>query len=274
VPKAATIKYGNRVYSAKLSPFYTNFQWLKGGKEAEVTQVSIFQESNSVDSKYLAAAVQSIASYREFRIDIKFATKVTQLKDADLIFWLSSRKLSDEISASFTKQARVFIYAPGKVINLNSFINLQHGSQENGDPSLHKRILGDDYCGNTLWSDYQGTPLLTKETREGRAFYKLYTRLNPNWTSLVWQDQFVRSLIPIVSPEVSPYDDFGYVNVPSDQRQMDIKISNASRKYSGEPSQQSFVKEPLSYLFWIFAFGLFCLERFISLVKRKGLTNG
>jgi hypothetical protein len=273
-PKTAAINYGDRMYSAKLSPFYTNFKWLKNGDNTGVIRVAIFQESNAADSRYVASAVQSIASYRELRADIKYVTNATQLNDADLIFWLSPKKLSDEVLSGFKKQAKIYLYAPGKAIELNSFVNLKNGSQTPGDPSLSKRIVVKDYQGAIIWSDYQGTPLLTKEIKEGRDLYQLYTRFNPNWTSLVWQDQFVKSLIPIVSPEVSAYSDFGYVSVPQDQRVTDIKISNTRKKAGNESGRQTINKEPLNNLFWMIGFSLFCLERFISLVKRRRLTNG
>ncbi|MEJ7558875.1 MAG: BatA domain-containing protein [Pedobacter sp.] len=270
--KTTTIKYGERMYSAKLSPFYISFQRLPG-VDTGVTHVSIFQESNSLDSKYLASAVQSIASYRGFKVELKYVRNVSRLSDADLIFWLSPENLSDKIIGSFKKQARIFAYATGKVASLNSFISLQDGSQVNDDPSLHKRIVGNNYLGATIWSDYQGTPLLTKESKGGHDLYKLYTRFDRSWTSLVWQDQLVRSLIPIVSPEVSAYQNFGYVNVSGDPRILEIKIPEPGNEYSKKSDTQILIKERLSFPFWFFAFLLFCLERYLSLIKRREATN-
>ena len=259
------VKYESRTYIATLSPDYMRFDVQENTINSELTNISIFQESESIDSKYLVSALRSIASYRNYKIAIKYATSPFQLRDADLIFWLSSRVLPDNFFETLEKDAKVLMYAQGKVINLNSFLNLQTGSQSDADPRLYKRVVADKYSGTAIWSDYQGSPVLTKESFRSHELYKLYSRFNQSWTNLVWQDQFVRSLVPIVSPEVSAYDDFGYLNISEDQRLINTnEILKSERGNDKKVIQESLVKEPLNHMFWILGFCLFCVERYIS----------
>lgn len=258
------VKFGSRVYAGTLGPGYMRFGLLKNTINSELVHIAIFQEKESFDSKYLVSAIRSIASYRNFDIVVEYATSPLQLGNADLIFWLSSRVLPDKSFKDFKKDARVLVYAQGKVANLNSFMSMQTGGQSNGEPKLYKRINADKYTGTAIWSDYQGSALLTKESFNGHDLYKLYTHFNQSWTSLVWQDQFVRSLVPIVSPESAAYDDFGYLNVAEDRRLMNAEIPKSEAGDTKTVIQESLVKEPLNLLFWIFGFCLLCVERLIS----------
>jgi hypothetical protein len=258
------VQYGSRAYVGTLSPDFMRFDLMKNTINSEFTHISIFQEANSIDSKYLASALHSIASYRNYKIQVDYATNPSQLRNADLIFWLSSRVMPDKAFDTFKKGAKVLKYAQGKVVNLNSFVSVQTGSQSDADPKLYKRVVANKYSGAAIWSDYQGSPVLTKENFRGHDLYKLYTRFNQNWTNLVWQDQFVRSMVPVVSQEVSAYDDFGYLDVSEDQRLMTTKLPKNEASPTKQVVQTSLVKEPINHLFWILGFCLFCVERFMS----------
>ena len=267
------IKYGSRTYVGTLSPDYIRFELMKNSINSEFIHISIFQETNTIDTKYLVSALRSIASYRNYKIEIDYPTSPSQLRNSDLIFWLSSRALPDKSFETFKTNAKVFIYAQGKVVNLNSFISMQPGSQSDADPKLQKRIDADKYLGTAIWSDYQGSPVLTKESFRGHDLYKLYTRINQSWTNLVWQDQFVRSLVPIFSQEVSAYHDFGYLNASQDQRLMTTELPKNELSDNKQVVQKSLVKEPLNHLFWILGFCLFCVERFMSYRIRRRVAH-
>ena len=198
-------------------------------------------------------------------MNIGYVSSPLQLRNADLIFWLSTNPLTEKTIQPFKKDARIFLYASGKVSTSNSYINMQNGSRSNADPRLYKRVVAGNYTGATIWSDYEGSALLTKESFHGHELYKFYSRFNQSWTNLVWQDQFVRALIPIVGPELADNDDFGYLNVAEDQRRMTTEIPNSKVQSNQSVHQENEIKKPLNVLFWILGFLLFCLERLVSL---------
>jgi hypothetical protein len=271
--KNKAVKFGSRDYVGTFNPAYTRFEQLKNTPDTGVINIAIFQDASTVDAKYLSSAISAIATYRSYKLNIEYVSSPLQLRNADLIFWLSPKTLTDKTIETFKKDARLFLYASGKVANSNSYISMQNGSQSNADPRLYKRVVANSYPGAAIWSDYEGAALLTKESFHGHELYKFYSRFNQSWTNLVWQDQFVRALIPIVGPELTDYDDFGYLNVAEDQRRMTTEIPNSKVQSNQSVHQENEIKKPLNVLFWILGFLLFCLERLVSLRLRRRVSH-
>lgn len=271
--KKKGLKFGERIYNATLNPAYTKFDLLNSSLDSSNVQIAIFQQSNSVDAKYLIAAIQSIASYRGLKIVVKSITDPKQLNYANIVFWLSSKDLSDQVLNTFKQNAKVFEYAKGKSVDLNSLLSLNTGGAATNNPKLYRRIIATKYTGDVIWLDFQGTPILTQQKKRGRVMYKLYTRFNQNWTSLVWQDQFVRALVPIISPENAEYEDFGYLNVSNDQRLLNNNLPINKNYNVSTPKIQIMTKESLNHVFWIIGFLLFVLERILALRKGRRVIN-
>jgi len=267
------VRFGNRGYVGTFNPAYTKFEQLKNTPDTGVINIAIFQDASTVDAKYLSSAISAISTYRSYKMNIGYVSSPLQLRNADLIFWLSTNPLTEKTIQPFKKDARIFLYASGKVSTSNSYINMQNGSRSNADPRLYKRVVAGNYTGATIWSDYEGSALLTKESFHGHELYKFYSRFNQSWTNLVWQDQFVRALIPIVGPELADNDDFGYLNVAEDQRRMTTEIPNSKEQSNQSVHQENEIKKPLNVLFWILGFLLFCLERLVSLRFRRRVSH-
>jgi hypothetical protein len=271
--KNKRVRFGSRDYVGTINPAYTKFEQLKDTPDTGVINIAIFQDASTVDAKYLSSAISAISTYRSYKMNIGYVSSPLQLRNADLIFWLSSKTLTEKTIQTFKKDARIFLYASGKVANSNSYISMQNGSQSNADPRLYKRVVANSYPGAAIWSDYEGAALLTKENFNGHELYKFYARFNQSWTNLVWQDQFVRALIPIVGPELADYDDFGYLNVPEDQRPMTTEIPNSKAQSNQSGHLENEIRKPLNVLFWILGFLLFCLERLVSLRFRRRVSH-
>ncbi|MES2653764.1 MAG: BatA domain-containing protein [Bacteroidota bacterium] len=243
----------DKVYKGESTPSLTRYAVNKS-QNLPVVTVAIYNPKGD-DAKYIKAALNAITDFTTR----KFET-VTRVNEADVVFWLS-----DELIPSSVNKA--FIYKIGKIENVNSTLLLSAESNQNID--LKKRIALDSLKGDVIWVDGWGQPMLIKENKTNHFYF--YSRFNPQWNDLVWNEQFVKALIPIVLGNQTA-SDFGFEDHDADQRVLGQAFFQDSKiKTSGVLT--STTNQPLDNLIWGVAFILLIIERILSFRNKTKLEN-
>ena len=187
---------------------------------------------------------------------------------ADWLFWLTDEGIPQSISAR-----KIFRYAKGREINTASWFKIEGDVNKEEEGINLSRIIQSgkgpaSVDQQKIWSDGYGNPLLTLDQKILKT-YTLYTHFNPEWNGLVWSKSFPEMLLQLLYP----LDD-GFTH-PYDQRVIDVSQMLPDNRVSQRKSKQKFTQVVLlEKLFWLFAFAMFCLERFLSFKIKKEAAYG
>lgn len=226
----------------------------------------LLHSDNPLDAKYVKAAINAIGDYLDQPINI---SGQNSFKPLDAVFWLANTEVPGSISKNLKTNAVLFKYAPGKTIAENSFISF--GNTPIGDASsarILKRTTG-KARGQILWEDGFGEALLTLQQQQQVHEYTFYSRFNPQWTDLVWKDQFVEVLFPLLYGQTNIT--FGFETQPT------IAQVNEQPFASFESSKNNTVlispRVNLDKYLWILAFLVFLAERWLTYRKPSDLKR-
>ncbi len=259
--KTWTTNFIGKDYEAKSSPSLTTYK----SKEVQdlATITVMIHEPKGNDSKYIKAGLRTIADFTKRKIEIKTYTSELQ---ADLIFWLSEQAIPSSYLAKLKPKSKVFSYTIGKVNVTNS--TLQFSNSISSQIALYKRIDVKKPQGEIIWRDGFGEALLIKQQNNQISRFYFYSRFNPQWTDLVWNDQFVNLLIPIVLGDQNAIG-FGFEQNENDQR---LFSANQNLLINGNESNTvatRFENIALAKYLWILALLILGIERFLSFRKTK-----
>jgi len=222
--------------------------------------VSIYDPVGN-DAKYVRSALNAIADFTKRKIAIQNFNTATAAQ-ADVIFWLSEQEPAFK---KLKAGAKIFAYKKGKVANVNATLSLTDGTSNSNEIKLFKHIHTDNESGKIVWKDGYGEPILLNDKKN---YFSFYSRLNPQWTDLVWNEQFVNALMPIVLGEKNSTD-FGFETHSSDQRVIAAEQNlNIAVNKSGSVIEVS-KNEPLYVFLWILALITLLIERILSFRKTK-----
>ena len=253
--KTWTTKFLDKVYEGKSTSNLTSYS--SSINQDLPTIRAVIYEPNGNDAKYIRAALNAIADFTKRKIEIVGWNSISANK-ADVLFWLSEQPVT---TANLKKGSKLFTYQKGKTIAVNStLLNIE----------LKKRIASDGFKGLAVWTDGFGEPILVKESNASLSHYHFYSRFNPQWTELVWNEQFVKALVPLVL-DSSNDADFGFEDHDADQRvlakeQIFVANMNATTKVLHINAQQD-----LSKWVWVLAFMVLIIERFLSLRRKTNV---
>lgn len=225
----------------------------------------VVYEPNGNDGQYVKAALNAIADFSKRNISIQGFNR-TNAKNADVVFWLSEQSISPYI-AELKPNAKIFAYQNGKVENVSgNDLHLSDGLTEEASVKMYKRVKVNQQKGTVIWKDGYGVPLLLRDSMNKHIYFNFYSRLNPQFTDLVWKEQFVSALMPIVLG-VEKSEDFGFETNVLDQRRI-----SAAQQFTTPSSKTTAIapiekQEPINHLFWILAFLVLLLERILSFRK-------
>nr|MBC7612942.1 hypothetical protein [Pseudopedobacter sp.] len=92
------------------------------------------------------------------------------------------------------------------------------------------------------------------------------TRLNPQWTNMVWSEVFVKALMPLIlaSPEEN-----GFQISKDDQRLMAQNQLFIQQENEKAGSLNVVENQAIDSWFWLLAFAVFLLERILTYQKNK-----
>ena len=237
----------DKIYAGKSTPSLTTYT-VNQAQNLPTLTVAIYDPKGE-DSKYIKAALNAISDFTKRKIEIE-----KSVAKADVVFWLSDEPIHS------SDEQRIFSYQKGKTIAVNSTI--REFSVE-----LKKRIAADNLKGTAIWTDGYGEPILLKDSVN--HFY-FYSRFNPQWTDLVWNEQFMNALIPIVLGNQNA-GDFGFEANDADQRVLDKTQFVESKINTSTGISNVSTNQPLDKIIWILAFILLIIERVLSFRNKTNL---
>jgi len=231
-------------------------------------RVQIIADQRSKDAEYVQAAVSAIRQYTRRKISVQRIQNLQQAQQNSLVFWLGGKAPSAEETGKLPNGIRLLQYAGGRVQSLASSIKDLHGVSLK-QAELYKRTAYQGTPGRTIWSDAYGNPLLSQEVLQGKQVLKFYSRFRPDWNNLVWSENMVLFLLPIVLPDANATKAF-----KQDRRSLaaltDPKLPASEHREKGQADV--FVKQSISSWFWWMAFVLLTLERWLSYRKNLRLS--
>ncbi|GGC59397.1 hypothetical protein GCM10011387_11330 [Pedobacter quisquiliarum] len=242
--------------------------------DTATTVVQLYAPNNMADAEYVRAAVKAIAQYTERKISIAVLTDINKLSpQTKVLFWLSDRKLTDAQRAALPRGTRLFSYEGDKVQNIKSSIQDAAGVAlqnvtllKSTQNASKKRIDNAAAPDKGIWIDGTGQPVLAL-TREGKIdHYRFYSRFRPDWTEMVWSDQMVYFLLPVVLPESAAHYAF------RDGQKAPVSkadLNNAQQIAADANLKSQVVATDVSPWFWYLLLLLFLTERWITYNKRK-----
>jgi hypothetical protein len=237
-----------KIYHAKSTPSLTRYS-TDVSQNLGTLQVLIY-DPKGVGSKYIKAGLNAIADFTKRKIEITRSSS-----KADILFWLSDQPI---VLEKRKPKARLVSYRKGKIEKVNSTFNLPN--ETNGPIELKRRIAFDNLKGTVIWKDGYGEPLLIKDAKYNNYYF--YSRFDPQWSDLVWDQQFVSALLPIILGN-NDDNEFGFEDNEADQRIL-AKMQFSESKNSKSGPSIVFITQNVDYMLWIFAFIVLFIERVIS----------
>jgi hypothetical protein len=229
---------------------------------------AIYAEKNSADANYLKAALGSIIEFTKHKAIIK------QYADADpipphqrWIFWLSQKTVDKQLVKNGDN---LFSYEPGKVKETSSWIANQNESLSKPKIALYKSVAANPDSGQVIWQDGFGNPILSRDKQQTNA-YHFYSRFDPSWSDLVWNDDFPKMLLRLIIDQPTGTD------IKYDRRAIDIKqILPASTTNAHNQTGKLIEYEDISRYLWIALLLVFITERWLAHKKagKQVLQNG
>ena len=221
--------------------------------------ILIYTDQFFKDAEYLKSAINAIQEYTQRKINVSIINDAANIGTGnDWLFWLSEKPLPFKNLPS-----NVFLYEKGKERLFNSWVATVNAQLSLEPVPLFRRI--DNSSENnfgTIWKDGFGKALLDLENTRNNI-YHFYSRFNPEWNDLVWNSRFVEMIFDLLNETDRGGKNFDKRIIDDGQLQPKI-IKNKTF------DKEKFVEtREFSKLFWIIAFIVFCIERYLSLTSRK-----
>lgn len=230
-------------------------------KSSSATPMQVLlHSSNPLDAKYVRAAINAISDYLDQPINIY--TQTTQ-QPLDAAFWLADSEVPNDIRKNLKANAMLFRYAKGKVIDENSLISFGNTLLSDAYPAKVLKRIASKATGKKLWEDGFGETLLSVQQQQQQYEYILYSRLNPQWTDLVWKDEFVEVLFPLLYGKTDRQ--FGFEKQPSTAQVNEQPIAS----FENAKNNIALLSPNINvdkYL-WVAAFLVFLVERLLTYRK-------
>jgi hypothetical protein len=240
--------------------------------DTSAIQITIYAGNNTTDARYVKAALDAIGQYS----NRKMATTLLPAADSpappgqQLIFWLDDKTPASNLLASLAPQGILFQYDTGAVVKTNSWLNDQHQPfQANAGNKLYRYASGNAY-GRPLYTLANGQALLTAEEKEGKRILHFKSRFNPQWNDMVWEEQFVKFLLPWVLPEQATVAAADIRRIDDQQVIPQQAITESNTKTSNGNTHNN---KNISFIIWIIAFILFAVERLLSPLLKEGVRR-
>lgn len=243
--------FAGKKLKAYSTPKQTTYEIVNNQNPATIS-VAVY-DGGANDNKYLVAALNAIARFSGRKIIINSSAE----KNNQVGFWLSEKPVSEEFKTSITKNGTLFKYANGKVISTASFINV-----DGEKIPISRRISSGNHSDNVM-TDGFGNSILSKEKADNINVLSFYSRFNPQWNELVWNEEFVKILMPIVLQSDKP-ETFGFEDNLNDQRTLQVSQINITENNIREHNNTPSTNQPLLNLFWFAALIVFVAERILS----------
>jgi hypothetical protein len=234
---------------------YRNVSIINAGdlqRDTTVHRICIFTDTYPADAGYIKAAIQAIRDFTQRSIQvITVADPKNVPANTDWLFWLSDRSLPGSVSAK-----NILAYATGGTEKVHTTFVTETGHT----PVQVYAMVRNANALQPVWSTGNGNMLLGKNA--SKNIYHFFSRFNPQWNGLVWNDQF---------PEIM-YDLIGDTSVATpgklaiDGKQV---VPDTVEEKSLLPKEFLQQRSDLSGIFWILAFILFLAERLYTYYSKR-----
>ncbi len=226
----------------------------------EPIEIAVFSDYPK-DQQYLVAAIKAIRDFSHRKITIQdFSTSIQE--QADWVFWLSEKPFQGKLKSG----SKLFQYEVGKPYIINSKLII-NGNQDSAI-ELFQKTKASLTSAQNIWIDGFGESVLSLIENKGSKNYHFYSRLNPQWTNLVWSEDFAKALMPLIL--TSPIKN-GFETSKTDRRliaQNQIFVRKGNVKVG---TINLGVHQAIDNWFWLIAFAVFFLERILTYQKTKAI---
>jgi hypothetical protein len=232
--------------------------------DTSTIRIAVYTDNFKKDAEYLNAAIRAIQKYTQRKIELSTAKSGLINGAQNIVFWLSEKMPPESQIRNLRAGSSLFIYQKGKTEEVNSLIVLPEHSLQKEAIILKKRIQLAERSKNNfaIWEDGFGQPLLDQEITNKVKLYHFYSRFNPEWNGLVWNEDFAKILIPLIIPDLR--DELSELYERRSLAESWIIPAKAEIK-SG-----TVLKNPesdLKHVFWISLMLFFLAERWLSFRK-------
>ena len=240
--------------------------------DTSVLRIAIYSDKYDADVAYLRSALLAIGSFMQRKIVIKQFNDAGKLPMGnEWLFWLSEKAIDNN---SLKKTARILSYEPGKVSNTTSWIKTNDPTAlagQNGKPALYKLIKNDALNRQPIWVDGYGSPVLSMNRNGSVVAYHFYSRFNPAWNDMVWDNEFAKLLMRLIVYN----SDYKIVNL-NDRRVLDRRQLLPNIIWSAKSSslEKKNIQTDLSHYFWLTLILLFLIERWMAHKNKLLPVNG
>lgn len=234
--------------------------------DTSTIRIAVYADSFKKDAEYLNAAIGAIQKYTGRKIDLSVLKSGVINADHNIVFWLSEKKPPESLIKNLRAGSSFFIYEKGKTAEVNSLIELPEHSLQKEAIALRKRIPVAERSKHNyaVWEDGFGQPLLDLEITNKIRYYHFYSRFNPEWNGLVWNEDFAKILIPLIIPNLQNHSSELY-----DRRSLaESWIMPAKTQIKSETELKN-TESDLKQVFWIILMLLFLAERWLSFRKKS-----
>lgn len=253
---------GNSVYSINTSKGQADIAFKNGTQQpvaidTAALKIEVFAGNNPLDAGYVKAALETVTQFTQRNIVTKAYSNSRE--KGDWLFWLSDKPLDKTIADRF---ANVLIYEPGKATAINSWVStagVYTVSQGQPVVPLSKSIILKSHPGEAVWHDGFGNPVLSRETKGPGDLYHFYSRFNPGWNDLVWNDNFPEMMLKLIVKDKTVFDP------KHDRRIVDQKEIQPVIVDEGNVIDSTHItNSDLTKYFWLSAALIFLAERWLA----------
>ncbi|MCF8453135.1 MAG: BatA domain-containing protein [Pedobacter sp.] len=232
--------------------------------DTSTIRIAVYADNFKKDAEYLNAAIRAIQKYTQRKIELSPVNSGAINGSQNIVFWLSEKMPAESQIKNLRAGSSLFIYEKGKTEELNSLIVLPEHSLQKEAIALKKRIPLTERSKNNyaVWEDGFGQPLLDQEIKNKVKLYHFYSRFNPEWNGLVWNEDFAKILIPLIIPDLRNQS-FEL----NDRRSLTESLIIPAKAQIISGTDLKNAESDLKHVFWISLMLLFLAERWLSFRK-------
>lgn len=229
---------------------------------------AIYADRNSLDARYVKAALESVIQFTKHKSVIKHFTDAGQIPaHQNWIFWLSDEPLNKLLIQNCDN---LFTYESGKVRDVNSWVDDGNESLSKSKIALYRSIDPKKNDEQAVWHDGFGNQVLSLEKQSKTRLYHFYSRFDPSWNDLVWSNDFPKWVLKLIANPATP--DAKYDRRVMAANQLMPIVNKEGQAITGKIIEQT----DLTHYFWLLLVSVFATERWLAhrSSDKKILKNG
>ena len=211
--------------------------------------INIFADKYLGDANYVKAAIDAIQQFSKRQIKTSTISDTNKLlQNSDWLFWLSDLPLK-----KIRTKTKIIKYDIGKVFDSSTWV-----ADEN--ITINKSFLATEN-NISIWQNGFGNSLLSIDNIKPNI-YHLYTHFNPSWNDIVWNKNFPKLMLSILTADTNKIKqlDSNDKRIVDEQQLNSISLTTTEQKITKNLT----AIEDISKIIWLIAFTVFAFERWLS----------